>query len=121
VTQAYSRFRPVGISRKRFLGPHTALEETAVAQMETAQALFERGLSQFSAGRHRRARIYFEQLVKVLPESAQAHYLLGLTYKAMGCDEKAYEAWQEVMRLPDYDDANTEAKRMAQRLLDRHA
>jgi Flp pilus assembly protein TadD len=89
--------------------------------MEMAQALFERGLSQFSAGRHRRARVYFERLATLMPESAQAHYLLGLTYKAMGNDEMARASWQEVIQLPDYDDANTEAKRMAQKLLDRHA
>jgi len=121
VTHANARFRPIGNSRKRFSSRRPAFEENAATLLEMAQALFERGLSQFSAGRHRRARVYFEQLVKLLPESAQAHYLLGLTYKAMGNDELARASWLEVTQLPDFDGANTEAKQMAQRLLDRQA
>jgi tetratricopeptide (TPR) repeat protein len=58
-----------------------------------------RGTSALEAGRYREAEIAFRDALKADPESAQAHYLLGLARSRRGDDAGAAESFERALEI----------------------
>lgn len=74
--------------------------------LNEAKLANERGIESFHAGRRRLAVDYFEQAVRLAPQSARYHYHLGLALFKNGEAEKSIPAFQNALELHP-DDAET--------------
>jgi len=76
--------------------------QSAPAQDESKEQLFQKAVSQYESGHFREAVAPLERLVKEAPESFEVHELLGLVYAAQLQDSKANEHLAKAVRLkPD--------------------
>jgi tetratricopeptide (TPR) repeat protein len=85
-----------------------------------AEACIERGLALYARGRYPAAVKSLRRAVDIAPDNAAGRYLLGLTYKALGRDDKALEEWRYAVTVAAYDGTSAWAKQMARRLIEQH-
>ncbi|HEX2252758.1 MAG TPA: tetratricopeptide repeat protein [Thermoanaerobaculia bacterium] len=105
----YEGYRRMGQADKA----QEVFEEMAAADPDgLAQTLLERGEESFNAGDMKGAQVALEQALQAKPDTARAHYLLGLSYANGGDNAKAKQHLQRFLELaPDHPEAGT-AKEM---------
>ncbi len=82
---------------------------TAVAtaqQITISEEEFIEGILLLGEGNYQKAGQYFQQVVSVSPQQAEAHYFLAKSLMGLGQLEKALESFQEAIRLiPSFPEA----------------
>lgn len=91
------------------LKPNTAYSE-AIRSLERAQAndLLAKAIDLQSKGANTEAIKFYEQVVALVPDNANAWYNLGTAHQAMGNDPRALNAYQKAYGL----DANNQTEAM---------
>jgi tetratricopeptide (TPR) repeat protein len=80
-------------------------KQSALAQGESREQLFQKAVSQYESGHYREAVAPLERLGKEAPESFEVQELLGLVYAAQSEDAKANEHLAKAVRLKPDDAA----------------
>jgi len=105
----YDAYRSLGDQAKE----KTALEAlSAIDSGPAADRHFDRGVELFDAGDLETAAVEFEEVLKLDPERARAHYRLGLCYVNSGDNAKAREHLQTFVELAPDDSEAAAAREM---------
>ncbi|HEX8283814.1 MAG TPA: tetratricopeptide repeat protein [Pyrinomonadaceae bacterium] len=72
--------------------------DAPVAPTDDARALYERGLDAYKHDRDQEAIEHLKRAVELSPDFAEAHYRLGLAYKATKQAEEAEEAFADAVK-----------------------
>jgi len=89
----------------------------AAAQESLVEFHLRKGLSLYSGGRPSTAIGPLRRAVEIAPENPEAHYLLGLAYKAVGKDPDAHEQWRKAVVVAAHTETASWARHTASRLL----
>src|SRR5712692_4065721 len=76
----------------------TSISGLAQAQ-DRASALFNAGYEQYKDGRYAEAVESFKEVIRLRPNSPEAHYNLGISYMGRKIHPEALEALSEAIRL----------------------
>ena len=77
--------------------------ELAYGAKADANALNNQGRQAFLAGQMAEAKDFFGQVIKIAPDSGQAHYNYGLTLNALGQTDQARQEFVEAANLAPGD------------------
>lgn len=71
--------------------------QTAEQNQTQARALIEEGKELYRTDQDEKAVVTFQEAVKVDPESAEAHFRLGLAFDAVGKEQEAEDAYKKAI------------------------
>lgn len=75
-----------------------ALKQALTAQPENVELYVQLGFTYTRLGRANDAQSAFENAVRLDPNKAIAHYMLGLIYEKKGMKDKAIASWKACLR-----------------------
>ncbi|OGL45263.1 MAG: hypothetical protein A2W05_03935 [Candidatus Schekmanbacteria bacterium RBG_16_38_10] len=74
---------------------------------KTAEYWFNLGYYSLVSGMHKEAIEFYKQGIRIKPDYANAHLLLGAGYDKLGMNKEAIESYKQAIRLkPDHTDAH---------------